>query len=167
MDEQSDRDDGFGWGMGMFRAWPEMAAKMMRAGMAFSPEDTPPEAARQMRSTLLKAWGDYYQQAMRSPEFLGLIRNMLNGGIDWQKQWNDFFTRIQHEFQGASRQGIDRVMQSVEQVERRLVDSLERVSDQLDNVTTRLADLERRMDDRDDGAGRGRKKDRGKTRKDD
>lgn len=125
------------------RMWTEFASQMMASGMGFSPQSTPPEAARQARSTMFRAWNEYCDQFMRSGEFLEAMKTSLDGAMQARRQLNEFLGQMQHEFQGASRQDVDQLMASLEHLERRIVDESERISSRLDELAERVEKLER------------------------
>ncbi|MAE63697.1 MAG: hypothetical protein CMJ18_05450 [Phycisphaeraceae bacterium] len=115
---------------------------MAQAGTAFSSDQAPPEAMRSMRAAFLKAWGESCEQAMRSPEFLEAVRKAMAGAIEMRRQTNEWLGRLQHEFQGTSRQDVDQIMLVMKHLEQRLVDGFERIEGRLDEFDTRLDDLE-------------------------
>ena len=127
------------------RVWSDFASQMMRSGMGMSPGKTTPEVAREARTAMFKAWNDYCDQFLRTPEFIEMMKQSLAGSIQARKQLNDSLGQIQHEVQGASRQDVDQLMLSLRHMERRLVDTMERMSDQLDRFQERLQTLERRI----------------------
>src|SRR5690242_1979473 len=112
----------FDAGLSFMRMWSDLASKMMTAGMPFSPESTPPEAARDYRDAMLKYWGDFWQQFLRSPAFLDMMRQSLDASVQARKQFNDYFGQMHHDFQGVSRQDIDQLMRALRHVEQRSVD---------------------------------------------
>lgn len=127
------------------RAWSDLASKMMGVGMAYAPESTPPDAARQMRSAMFKAWSEYFDQFMRSADFLDMMKQSMTGSVQARRQMNDFLGQLRHEFQGTSRQDIDQVLASLRQLERRLAEHTEPLADRLDEISRRLDDLERSL----------------------
>lgn len=137
------------WGMNannasrMMGMWFDFMSKMTEAAMSFSPQQTAPEAFRQIRSAQLGAWGDYLQQMMRTPEFLGMMKQGMAMNIQFRKQISDFLAEVQHEFQGVSRKDVDQLMLSMRHLEQRIVEGVEQVSDQLTEVEQRLATLEK------------------------
>lgn len=143
-----DADLGFGTNSvnQMMGLWFDLASKMSQAMMSFSPQQTPPEAFRQIRSAQLGAWGDYFQQLMRSPEYLDAIKQWTALTVQARKQWTDFLGRLQHEFQGASRQDIDQLMLSLRHLESRVVEGIEEISTQLAGLDARLTSLEKLHD---------------------
>lgn len=127
------------------RMWTEFASKMMGSGMGFFSQSTPPEVARQMRSTMLSAWSEYCDQFMRSDEFLTSMKRSLDVAVQARRQLNDFLGQVQHEMQGASRQDVDQVMAAIEHLERRLLNESQRLSSRLDELSRRLEELEGRQ----------------------
>ncbi len=120
------------------RLWSEFAGKMMSSGMAFSPGNAAPEVSRDMRTAMFRAWSDYCDQYMRSPEFLEMMKQSLGASLEARKQLNDFLGRVQHEFQGASRQDVDQMMSTLQHLEQRIVD-------RLDDMSAEFAQLQQRM----------------------
>jgi hypothetical protein len=134
----------------MLRMWTDFAQKMTQMG-AVSPSATPPEAARQMRSTMLDAWTQAWDQWMRSPQFLEMMRQSMASSVDSRRQWNNFLGEMQHQFQSASRQDVDELMLAMRHLEQRMVDAVEKIDHRLDGVLERLdclAAAQRRGDDR-------------------
>jgi hypothetical protein len=127
------------------RAWSDFASKMMGAGLAFTPDSTPPDAARQMRSAMFQAWSDYFDQFMRSAEFLDMMKQSLTAATQMRRQMNDFLGQVQHDFQGASRQDLDQVIASLRNLERHVTDSTEQISAHLEKLSRRLDKLERTL----------------------
>jgi hypothetical protein len=131
-------------GMDAFaKMWSDFAAKMAAAGVAFTPGAAPPDASRQVRAAMFKAMGEACDEFMRSPQFQEMMKQSLNNSIQFRKQLNDFLGRMQHEFQGTSRQDVDSLMQVMEHVERRVTDSFERLSERLDELNERLERVEK------------------------
>ncbi|MEN6495423.1 MAG: hypothetical protein ABFD16_14175 [Thermoguttaceae bacterium] len=127
----------------MMELWFDLASKMSQTMPAFSPQQTPPEAFRQLRSAQLGAWGDCFQELMRKPEFLEAVKQWTSFTVQARKQWSDFLGQLQHEFQGASRQDIDQLMLSLRHLESRVVEGVEEIATQLDGIDARLRSLEK------------------------
>ena len=104
--------------------WTEMATKMAAAGMAVSPESSPPQAAREARAAIFQTMSKHAEEAMRSPQFLEMMKQSLDGSLQFREQLNDFLTRLRHELQGVARQDIDSVLAGIHQLERRVLDRL-------------------------------------------
>jgi hypothetical protein len=124
------------------RMWSDFATRMTQLGATFTPQTTPPEAARQARTAMLRAWAEYCDQYMRSDEFLSMFKQSLDGAIQARQQLNDFLGQMHHEFQGPSRQDIDGLMQALQRLERRITDESGRIAARLDSLDQRLSALE-------------------------
>ncbi|MCB1235679.1 MAG: hypothetical protein KDM91_11460 [Verrucomicrobiae bacterium] len=125
------------------RLWTDFAGKMASAGASFSPNATPPDAARGMRSAFFDALTGYFEQYLRSPEFLDSWKQVMAGAIEFRRQLNENLGRVHHEFQGTSRQDIDQLMIALTHLERRLVDTIERAEERIDGLSARLQLLEK------------------------
>ena len=110
--------------------------------MASPPGMPTPDGARQMRTAFFRAWADYCDELMRSPEFLETMKQSMAGAVEFRRQLNESLGKMHHEFQGTSRQDVDHLMQSMAHVERRVLNAVEGLSDQLEEVNARLDALE-------------------------
>lgn len=124
------------------RMWTDFATKMAAAGMAHQPGQQPPEAARQMRDSLLNVWREQIDRYMRSDQFKAMMARSLAGMVDSRKQINELLGRIRHELQGVSRHDVDEVMESIRHLDRRIADSVERLGERMDDIDARLAAME-------------------------
>jgi hypothetical protein len=157
----SDQHDTFFGADALTRMWTDFAAKMTEVGLSFSPQATPPDALRQLRTTMLRTWAEYCDQFMRSNEFLTMMKQSLDGAMQARRQLNDFLGETQHALQGASRQDLDKVMASLERLQHRMTDESDGILARLDELSERLARLERPAG----GANGAGKRKRGQTEK--
>jgi hypothetical protein len=130
----------------MLQLWADFMTKLMAATMAATPRATPPEAAREIRSASLRAWDEFWEQMMRTPEFLQSMQQSLAANIAIRKQFSDLMGQVQHEFQGVSRQDMDQLMRALRSVEHRISDGLDRIGDRVDELHRRLGALEGRFE---------------------
>jgi hypothetical protein len=124
-------------GFDFMRMWSDMAAKMMQTQMP-EPPRTSADAMRETRSAMLDTWAEAWDQFLRSPQFLEMMRQSMAGSVQWRQQINDFLGNLQHQFQGVSRQDIDQVMLSMRHLEQRMVDSMEDIAAAIDDLGRRL-----------------------------
>lgn len=124
------------------RLWTDFASTMAKAGTAFDPEKPPPDAARAMRDATMSAMNEHAQQFMRSPEFLAMLKQSLDASIAMRKQLNDFLAKAQYEFQSASRQDADQLMETIQHLETRIASGLDRLGQHIDRLDARLDKLE-------------------------
>ncbi len=124
------------------RMWSDFATRMAQAGATFDPEKPAPESARSMRDATLGAMNQQAQQFLRSPEFLGMLKQSFDASIAARKQLNDFLAQTQHDFQSASRQDADQVMQAIQSLESRITSGMDRLGRHVDRLNERLDLLE-------------------------
>jgi hypothetical protein len=140
------------------RAWSDFATQMVRAGTAFTPGATPPQMSQEMRNAMFKAWGDYCDQYMRSPEFMDMMKQSLGTAVEARKQLNEFLGRVQSEFQQPSRQDVDQIMAHLHHLERRIVDRIDAVAADLEDIKQKITQLERNRANGARGGQGGKKK---------
>jgi len=132
------------------RMWSDFAAKMASAGMApgaASPAAASPDMARQMRDMFFKAWSEACDQYMRSEEFRRMMRESMTAAIELRKQLNAQLGEFQHAMQGASRQDVDRLLQGIDMLDRRVNETFEELIGRFDSLSKRLDELETRCAD--------------------
>lgn len=133
---------GFDFAASATRMWADFASRMMAAGLTFPPDKAPPEAARQMRSAMFEAMSRYYDEFMRSPQFLEGMKQAMDSAIAMRRQFNEILTRVHHELQGTARADIDSLMVAIRHLETRLLDRLEEVGGAVESLSERLNALE-------------------------
>lgn len=116
---------------GFQRIWLQTISKMAQATVMLSPNASPPDAMRQVRSGILKVLADSWEEFMRSPEFLEGTRQMMENAIAFRKLTNDFTARIRTELQAPSKGDIDTIMLTVRHMEKRLLDRIDELSTQV------------------------------------
>ena len=124
------------------RMWSSFATDMAKAGLAFDASQPQPDAARAMRDTMLATMNQHAQSFLRSPEFLEGMRESLDKSMAARKQLNDFLAQAQHEFQSASREDTDQVMQAIASLESRITSGMDRLGEHVDRIAQRLDKLE-------------------------
>lgn len=106
----------------------ENFSKAMAAAFKFTPESTPPELMRQMRSGIFEALAQSWDEYLRSPQFLDAMRQWMDNAVAFRKISNEFLGRVRNEVQAPSRSDIDTVMLAVRHMEKRLLDRLDEMS---------------------------------------
>ena len=134
-----DRQHGEGrQGSDLFKAWSELATKMMAAGWSVPSMAPPADMGRQVRASYLGAWSEFFERWMHSPEFLDGIRQSLSGGIEVRKQLNEFFSRLQNTFQAVSRQDFDQLIARIRGLEERAARDTQEILSRLEEIQARL-----------------------------
>jgi hypothetical protein len=116
------------------KIWLETMSRMMQAACTISPNSSPPEIMRQVRTGIFQALAASWDEFMRSPQFLEGVRQWMENAISFRKLTNDFMARVRTELQAPSRADIDSVMLTVRHMEKRFLD-------RLDELSAEVADL--------------------------
>jgi hypothetical protein len=115
----------------------ENFTKALEAVFKFTPDSTPPELLRQIRSgvfdTLARSWDEY----LRSPQFLDVMRQWMDNAVSFRKVSTEFLGRVRNEVQAPSRGDIDTVMLAMRHMEKRLLDRLDEMSAHLERLDGR------------------------------
>jgi len=132
------------------RMWTDFIKRSADAGFSFKPDAPPPEAARSMRDATIKAWAQWWDEYLRSPQFVQNMKQSMDAAIQARKQVNDWMGKAHHEMGGASRQDVDELMLTLRHVERRIADATERLGDRLASLEARLDALDAKWGEPDD-----------------
>jgi hypothetical protein len=124
------------------KMWSEFASAMASNGLGMPKEQSPADAAKKMRDTFFAVWSDACEKYMRSDEFQQMMRDSMKAAIELRKQMNQQMGELQHAVQGASRQDIDQLTRTVENLDARFAETYEQLVGCLEAVTERLDALE-------------------------
>lgn len=117
--------------------WSDVTSKMIAAAFAASPGSAPPQAAREVRTAMLRGLSESCDQYMRSPQFQDALKQWFANSIHFRAQTNDWYNRVRHESQGVSRQDIDALVEAIGRLEAHLSDGLQRLAERLDALETK------------------------------
>ena len=127
-------------GMNLVQVWLNFASKMVQAGASLPPPQAiPPGAVLEMRSAVLDACTRFWDQFLRSPQFLAMMQQSMTACINWRKQINDCLGELRHEFQEARCQETEQIMLAQRHREQRILDVVENLGTRLDEIAARLA----------------------------
>ena len=116
------------------KIWTESMSKLMQAACTFSPNSAPPELLREIRSGILQALAETWNEFLRSPQFLQGMKQWMDNAIAFRKISNDFMAKARQEMQAPSRDDIDTIMLTVRHMETRILDRIETLSKQLNEL---------------------------------
>jgi hypothetical protein len=123
------------------KLWTDSFANMASVWSQFSPGSPPPDEMRKMRGGMLKVLADTWDEYMRTPQFMEMMKASLNGALDLKRLASDGMNRVHEQFKTPSKEDIDEVLLAIRHVERRILDRLEGLDD-------RVAKLDEGLDDR-------------------
>jgi hypothetical protein len=133
-DAQSDQTTTFA------KLWTDSCALLMQTAMSYSPETAPPELLRQIRSGLMQALAQSWQEFLRSPQFLEGMKQMMEQAVAFRQFSAELLTKTRHATEGVAQEDLENLRAAMGQMESRLA----RQMDALAALTSQLAkDLER------------------------
>jgi hypothetical protein len=137
------------------KLWMDSVANMASVWSQFSPGAPPADEMRKMRGGMLKVLGETWDDYMRTPQFMEMMKASLNGALDLKRMARDGMNRVHEQFENPSKEDLDGVLMAIRHMERRLLDRLdglaERVvylDEKIDRVDQRLAKQEHAIERR-------------------
>jgi hypothetical protein len=110
--------------------WAETYSQILQSACRFTPETLPPELLRQIRTSLFEALAKSWEEFLRSPQFLGSMKQMLDNAVAFRQMTGDFFARIRRETQGVNREDLDGILLAVREMETRLTRRMDELAGQ-------------------------------------
>lgn len=120
------------------KIWADSMSKIMQTTFGSGQVSPPPEVLKQIRSGVLQALAQSWDEFMRSPQFLESMKQWMDSAISFRKLTNDFMGKVRNEMQAPSREDMDTIMLTVRHMEKRLLDRVEALSEQVAALNARL-----------------------------
>ena len=120
------------------KLWTDSFANMASVWSQFSPGSPPSDEMRKMRGGMLKVLAETWDEYMRTPQFMEMMKGSLNGALDLKRMARDGMNRVHEQFENPSKEDIDGVLLAIRHVERRLLDRLEGLDDRVANLDEKI-----------------------------
>jgi len=127
------------------KLWMDSVANMAGVWSQFSPGSPPSDEMRKMRGGMLQVLAETWDQYMRTPQFMEMMKASLNGALDLKRLARDGMNRVHEQFENPGKQDIDDVLLSIRHVERRLLDRLEGLDDRVANLKEKIDKVDQRL----------------------
>jgi len=127
------------------KLWTDSFANLASVWSQFSPASPPPDEMRKMRGGMLKVLAETWDEYMRTPQFMEMMKGSLNGAIDLKRMARDGMNRVHEQFENPSKEDIDGVLMAIRHVERRLLDRLEGLDDRVANLDEKIDKVGQRI----------------------
>ena len=127
------------------KLWMDSFANMAGVWSQFSPGSPPSDEMRKMRGGMLQVLAETWDQYMRTPQFMEMMKASLNGALDLKRLARDGMNRVHEQFENPGKQDIDDVLLSIRHVERRLLDRLEGLDDRVANLNEKIDKVDQRL----------------------
>lgn len=138
---------------GFQKLWMDSFANMGSVWSQYSPGNPPPEEIRKMRGGMLKVLSQTWDDFMRTPQFMEMMKASLNGALDLKKMASDGMSRMHETFETPDKEDINGILLAIRHVERRLLDRLEGIDDRVLNLDERIGKVDSRLTKLDDRIG--------------
>ena len=127
------------------KLWADSFANMASVWSQFFPSSPPSDEMRKMRGGMLKVLAETWDEYMRTPQFMEMMKASLNGALNLKRMARDGMNRVHEQFENTSKNDIDDVLLAIRHVERRLLDRLEGLDDRVANLDEKIDKVEQRM----------------------
>jgi tetrahydromethanopterin S-methyltransferase subunit G len=135
------------------KLWVDTFGNMASVWSQYSPGSPPTDEMRKMRGGMLKALAGTWDEYMRTPQFMEMMKASLNGALDLRRMARDGINKVHEQFEMPTKEDIDSVLLAIRHVERRVLDRLEGIDDRVRNITGQIEKLEESAGKRESGAG--------------
>ena len=136
---------GFDQTAALQKLWTDSFANMASVWSQFSPGSPPADEIRKMRGGMLKVLAETWDEYMRTPQFMEMMKASLNGTLDLKRMARDAINRVHEQFENPSKEDIDGVLLAIRHVERRLLDRLEGLDDRVANLDEKIDKVDQRI----------------------
>jgi chromosome segregation ATPase len=127
------------------KLWADSFVNMAGVWSQFSPGSPPPDEMRKMRGGMLKVLAETWDEYMRTPQFMEMMKASLNGALDLKRMARDGMNRVHEQFETPSKEDIDGVLLAIRHVEGRLLDRVEGVDDRVLNLAEKIDKIDQRI----------------------
>jgi uncharacterized coiled-coil protein SlyX len=127
------------------KLWMDSLANMTSIWSQFSPGSPPTDEMRKMRGGMLKVLAETWDEYMRTPQFMEMMKASLNGALDLKRMARDGMNRVHEQFGNPSKEDIDGVLLAIRHVERRLLDRLEGLDDRVANLDEKIDKVDQQI----------------------
>jgi hypothetical protein len=127
------------------KLWTDSFANMAGIWSQFSPGAPPSDEMRKMRGGMLKVLAETWDEYLRTPQFMEMMKASLDGALDLKRMARDGMNRVHEQFENPSKEDIDGVLMAIRHVEGRLLDRLEGLDDRVANLDEKIDKIDQRI----------------------
>ena len=127
------------------KLWIDSLANMAGVWSQFSPGSSPVDEMRKIRGGMLQVLAETWDEYMRTPQFMEMMKASLSGALDLRRMARDGMNRVHEQFENPSREDINEVLLAIRHVERRLLDRLEGLDDRVASLDEKINKVDQRI----------------------
>jgi len=122
--------------------WSDAMSRMAGAGVPNPFQSTNDDVMKQMRRAFFDSWAKSCEEFMGSEAFLVSMKKSMDDGLVFKQQINEFMTKALHGASMPSRQDMDSILQALKSMESRVLESVEEVTRRVIEIEKRVAAVE-------------------------
>ncbi len=108
--------------------WGDMLSRMnAQAGGSSGAGQMSPEASRQMQRLFFDAMAKFFDDFMRSEQFLGMMKETMDRSLALKQQVDQFLTQLHRGTQTPAKADVDDISGLLRSIEANVLDRLERL----------------------------------------
>ena len=123
------------------KMWMDTMSGVSRVWGTYSPEKPPPEQLKDMRNQTFRAMSSSWEEFMKTPQFMQVMRDSMNNGMAWKAASKDGINRMHDSFQTVAKKDVDGVLLAIRHVEKRVLDRIETLQDNISELEADLSKL--------------------------
>ncbi|MBV8215028.1 MAG: hypothetical protein JOZ08_17615 [Verrucomicrobia bacterium] len=127
------------------KLWMDSFTEMAGVWSQYSAGSPPVDEMRRMRGGMLKVLAETWDEYMRTPQFLEMMKASLNGALDLKRMAREGMNRVHDQFENPTKQDVDDVLLAIRHVERRVLERLEGLDERVANLNERIDDVDAGM----------------------
>jgi len=127
------------------KLWMDSFTDMAGVWSQYSASSPPVDEMRKMRGGMLKVLAETWDEYMRTPQFMEMMKASLNGALNLKRMARDGMNRVHEQFENPSKEDIDGVLLAIRHVERRLLERLEGLNERVANLDEKIDKVDQRI----------------------
>ena len=133
------------------KLWMDSFADMTGVWSQFSASSPPIDEMRKMRGGMLNVLAETWEEYMRTPQFLEIMKASLNGALDLKRVAREGMNRLHEQLENPSKNDIDDLLLAIRHAERRLLERLEGLDERVGELNEKIEKVDQRVAKQDKG----------------
>ena len=133
------------------KLWMDSFADMTGVWSQFSAGSPPIDEMRKMRGGMLKVLAETWEEYMRTPQFLEMMKASMNGALDLKRVAREGMNRLHEQLENPSKNDIDDLLLAIRHAERRLLERLEGLDERVGELNEKIEKVDQRVAKQDKG----------------